>query len=121
MNYIRSLQSPLQPLKDHLDSSTYEVFETDPVKYAQYQEALDKALADTPTHSKVVIMVVGAGRGPLVRCSLQAAKSANRDAKVYAIEKNPNAVVTYAFIRMQFFLFYCSFRCFLQAKESKAT
>eukprot|EP01138_Halocafeteria_seosinensis_P002613 gb/GECG01002671.1/.p1 GENE.gb/GECG01002671.1/~~gb/GECG01002671.1/.p1 ORF type:complete len:685 (+),score=75.98 gb/GECG01002671.1/:1-2055(+) len=92
--YYDVLQSPLQPLKDHLDSSTYEVFETDPVKYSQYQQALDKALADTPADSEVVVMVVGAGRGPLVRCSLQAGQNSNRKVKVYAVEKNPNAVIT---------------------------
>lgn len=39
-------------------------------------------------------MVVGAGRGPLVRASLNAAKKANQPIKVYAVEKNPNAVLT---------------------------
>lgn len=41
-----------------------------------------------------VLMVVGAGRGPLVRCALQAAEEAGRQVRVYAVEKNPNAVVT---------------------------
>jgi protein arginine N-methyltransferase 5 len=41
-----------------------------------------------------VLMVVGAGRGPLVAASLQAAKRAKRKLRVYAVEKNPNAVVT---------------------------
>ena len=39
-------------------------------------------------------MVVGAGRGPLVRATLKAAGSTERMVKVYAIEKNPGAVVT---------------------------
>ena len=39
-------------------------------------------------------MVVGAGRGPLVRRALAAARAAHRMIKVYAVEKNPNAVVT---------------------------
>ena len=30
-------QAPLQPLQDNLESQTYEVFEKDPVKYAQYE------------------------------------------------------------------------------------
>jgi len=34
-----------------------------------------------------------AGRGPLVRASLRAAKEARRKLKVYAVEKNPAAVV----------------------------
>lgn len=40
-------------------------------------------------------MVLGAGRGPLVNASLRAAKQADRKLKVYAVEKNPNAVVTW--------------------------
>ena len=40
-------------------------------------------------------MVVGAGRGPLVRASFAASQECGRAIKVYAIEKNPNAIVTY--------------------------
>lgn len=39
-------------------------------------------------------MVVGAGRGPLVNAALNAAKRADRQVRVYAVEKNPNAIVT---------------------------
>ena len=39
-------------------------------------------------------MVVGAGRGPLVRRALSASSRAGRPIKVYALEKNPNAVLT---------------------------
>lgn len=42
-----------------------------------------------------VIMVVGAGRGPLVDASLRAALSVDRMVMIYAVEKNPGAVVTY--------------------------
>ena len=38
--------------------------------------------------------VVGAGRGPLVRASLAAAAETGRAVRIYAVEKNPNAVVT---------------------------
>lgn len=38
--------------------------------------------------------VVGAGRGPLVRASLKAAAETGRRIRVFAVEKNPNAVVT---------------------------
>lgn len=44
-------------------------------------------------------MVLGAGRGPLVNASLRAAKQADRKLRVYAVEKNPNAVVTYVYTR----------------------
>lgn len=40
-------------------------------------------------------MVLGAGRGPLVNASLRAAKQADRKLRIYAVEKNPNAVVTW--------------------------
>jgi protein arginine N-methyltransferase 5 len=39
-------------------------------------------------------MVVGAGRGPLVTASLNAAQLADQEIKIYAVEKNPNAVIT---------------------------
>ena len=42
-----------------------------------------------------VIMVLGAGRGPLVSAAIRASRQAARKIKVYAVEKNPNAVVTY--------------------------
>jgi protein arginine N-methyltransferase 5 len=38
-------------------------------------------------------MVVGAGRGPLVKASLMAAEKARRKVKVWAVEKNPNAII----------------------------
>ncbi|RUS14777.1 arginine N-methyltransferase 5, partial [Jimgerdemannia flammicorona] len=134
--YQDYLQAPLQPLTENLDSSTYETFEKDPVKYAQYEKvgrnrmneghlefegtdsrdiAVYQALLDrvpagseettvpffivprSSIHARSgssVIMVVGAGRGPLVNCSLRAAASAERKVRVYAVEKNPNALVT---------------------------
>ena len=35
--YKDTLQSPLQPLMDNLESQTYETFERDPVKYERYE------------------------------------------------------------------------------------
>ncbi|XP_071958231.1 protein arginine N-methyltransferase 5-like [Antedon mediterranea] len=97
--YEDYLQCPLQPLSDNLESQTYEIFEKDPVKYTQYQKAVYTALLDrVPAEEKdttvSVVMVLGAGRGPLVSASLRAAEQAQRKIKVYAVEKNPNAVVT---------------------------
>ncbi|KAG8058083.1 hypothetical protein GUJ93_ZPchr0002g25818 [Zizania palustris] len=99
INYRDFLQSPLQPLMDNLEAQTYETFEKDTVKYTQYQRAIAKALVDRVSDDEVsttrmVLMVVGAGRGPLVRASLQAAEETGRKLKVYAVEKNPNAVIT---------------------------
>lgn len=78
---------------------TYETFEKDTIKYTTYEKAVYQALLDRVPESAasstvVVLMVVGAGRGPLVRASLIAADKARRRLKVYAVEKNPNAVVT---------------------------
>lgn len=96
--YEDYLQSPLQPLMDNLESSTYEIFEKDPVKYAKYQEAIHRCLLDLVPESKAsssvcVVMVLGAGRGPLVRMSLTAAKKAGRRIRCYAVEKNRNAAI----------------------------
>ncbi|XP_076286299.1 protein arginine N-methyltransferase 5 [Lasioglossum baleicum] len=97
--YEDYLQCPLQPLMDNLESQTYEIFEKDPVKYTQYQTAIHQAILGIASKmnnkdEKIVIMVVGAGRGPLVFASLNAAEMAKKEIKVYAVEKNPNAVLT---------------------------
>nr|CAG31944.1 hypothetical protein RCJMB04_14b8 [Gallus gallus] len=97
--YEDYLQCPLQPLMDNLESQTYEVFEKDPIKYSQYQQAIYKCLLDrVPEEEKEtnvqVVLVLGAGRGPLVNAALRAARMAQRRIRVYAVEKNPNAVVT---------------------------
>ncbi|XP_037494442.1 protein arginine N-methyltransferase 1.5 [Jatropha curcas] len=98
LGYRDFLQSPLQPLMDNLEAQTYETFEKDSVKYIQYlKEQLVKLVLDRVLMKSTVttvLMVVGAGRGPLVRASLQAAEETGRKLKVYAVEKNPNAVVT---------------------------
>lgn len=139
-SYYDTLQAPLQPLMDNLESQTYETFEKDPIKYTQYESAIAKALyimkqrlealkgthhnittsrtdsddrTDQTTDSvplliendddnediidsdiTVIVMVVGAGRGPLVAATLSAAFQTNINVKVYAVEKNRNAVVT---------------------------
>lgn len=95
-------------------------FEKDPVKYENYREAVEFALLDkiqlnqlqvtSDVNSSVmqcVIMVVGAGRGPLVNASLTAVKNVNKKKSVVggssynvtikplviAVEKNPSAVL----------------------------
>ncbi|KAG7189508.1 hypothetical protein KM043_017199 [Ampulex compressa] len=97
--YEDYLQCPLQPLMDNLESQTYEVFEKDPVKYTQYQTAIYEAILEISSKAEkkdnpVIVMVVGAGRGPLVHATLNAAEIANQQIKIYAVEKNPNAVIT---------------------------
>ncbi|KAJ4826141.1 Protein arginine N-methyltransferase 1.5 [Turnera subulata] len=94
------LRSPLQPLMDNLKAYTYENFEKDSMKYIQIllyhrvEHSMGSLRVLHVCQCCKVLMVVGAGRGPLVRASLQAAEETGRKIKVYAVEKNPNAVVT---------------------------
>lgn len=55
---------------------------------------LDRVPEEEKETNVQVLMVLGAGRGPLVNASLRAAKQAERRIRLYAVEKNPNAVVT---------------------------
>lgn len=98
------LQTPLQPLRDHLPSETYEVFERDPVKYQQYQTAIALALSDLKRREQAELVsespvplrvgVFGAGRGPLVQAALDAAIQADCPIALVIVEKNPNACLT---------------------------
>jgi len=95
--YWDYLQAPLQPLMDNLESQTYETFEKDPTKYQGYEDAITLCLKTEPFlegKEEVVLMVLGAGRGPIVSAAMRAAKRAGRKLKLYALEKNPNAVNT---------------------------
>ncbi|WEW60933.1 arginine N-methyltransferase [Emydomyces testavorans] len=101
VGYQDYLQAPLQPLTVNLESVTYEVFEKDPIKYEWYERAIELALKDwiteerTPSSpdGRVVIAVVGAGRGPLVTRAIRASVEAGVDIEIWAIEKNQNAFV----------------------------
>ncbi|CAH8841351.1 unnamed protein product [Trichobilharzia szidati] len=118
------LQEPLQPLRDNLSSTTYSIFEMDPYKYQAYEDAIYKALCDrsskcqlngvqeqsqpeclevnklhtndstTSSSIRQVVMVLGAGRGPLVNATINAAEKAQCKVRIYAVEKNPNALFT---------------------------
>lgn len=99
--YQDYLQAPLQPLTVNLESITYEVFEKDPIKYDWYERAIARALHDwieqgKPTSNpdgRVVVAVVGAGRGPLVTRALKASEDVGVAIDMWALEKNPNAYV----------------------------
>ncbi len=99
--YQDYLQAPLQPLADNLESITYEVFERDPIKYDQYLRAIRFALIDWRDQGKrasgadgrIVVAIVGAGRGPLVTRALEASESTGVPIEMWAVEKNPNAFV----------------------------
>ena len=112
--YKDRLQMPLQPLRDHLGQETYETFERDTAKYGQYFHAIYNQLARhrcdhlRDEHASadtwcVRITVVGAGRGGLVDCALDACHElASRKSiedpwarvVINAVEKNPGAVRT---------------------------
>lgn len=88
---------PLQPLKDDLEYNTYCTFEKDKAKYILYQRAIEEALKDmVPEEEKAtretVVMVVGAGQGPLVRAALNAGVNTERKIKIVIVEKNSNAL-----------------------------
>ena len=89
LSTCRCVQVPLQPLMNDLESQTYEIFEKDVTKYIAYENAIHQALIERHASGReastsgssaqtqsdeppVHIMVVGAGRGPLVRASLRA-------------------------------------------------
>lgn len=93
------LLSPLQPLSSNLDSDTYEVFERDPTKYIIYRDAMIEAIqtlvARRNSHGKrFVLMVLGAGRGPLVDRFIEAVNTvgSNNQFKIYALDKNKSSV-----------------------------
>lgn len=93
--YEDLLQVPLQPLINDLDNNVYAVFEQDPIKYLQYEKAISKALTDKAKDGSgdaFTVCVVGAGRGPLVNASLKASENSKVPIKVYAVEKNENAL-----------------------------
>lgn len=93
------MRVPLQPLYDNLDAQTYEVFEKDSVKYEKYQQAIeaalkDKILVEEKRTKRIVLMIVGAGRGPLIRAAFNAMEKTGRRLKLIIVEKNPHAIVT---------------------------
>lgn len=83
---------PVEPLGDDIPSATYEVIESDPVKYRAYHEAAVAVLRDRPDDTHVV--VAGAGRGGLVDQVLRAAQFLNRRIRLVLLEKNPGARAT---------------------------
>ncbi|MBI4821602.1 MAG: hypothetical protein HY791_35400 [Deltaproteobacteria bacterium] len=91
--YAGQLITAAQPLRDHLDSQTYEHFELGTEKYTRYLAAIRAALRDLALEDAHVV-VAGAGRGPLVEATLAAAKELDKRVRLFAIEKNPNAAVT---------------------------
>jgi len=96
--YYDVLQNPLQPLMNNLSYSTYAAFERDTVKYITYERAIHARLQDLKAVQGLkrpfILMICGAGRGPLVDCSIRASGQVGVQIKLWVVEKNPNAIVT---------------------------
>jgi protein arginine N-methyltransferase 5 len=62
-----------------------------------YEDAIAAAIMSKQpeeTKEKLVVMILGAGRGPIVKAAMHASKKTNRPINLYAVEKNRNAVNT---------------------------
>ena len=104
LNYYQDvLQTPLQPLKDNLQSQIYETFEEDKTKYIKYQKAISKAIDDLlkeKNKERINIGIFGGGRGPLVRATLSALEEKGikdyekENIVIFCVEKNINAFNT---------------------------
>lgn len=89
------LQAPLQPMAHNLAAEVYATFESDPVKYDLYEEAMYQALSQKGTPGMAInVWIVGAGHGALVDRCLAAAERASRLVHITVVEKNPGACVT---------------------------
>ncbi|SHO78148.1 Similar to S.cerevisiae protein HSL7 (Protein arginine N-methyltransferase) [Malassezia sympodialis ATCC 42132] len=89
------LQAPLQPMEQNLAADVYSMFESDPVKYNLYEEAMYQALSQHGTAGTTMnVWIVGAGHGALVDRCLAAAERASRLVHITALEKNPGACVS---------------------------
>nr|CCC93291.1 putative methyltransferase [Trypanosoma congolense IL3000] len=113
------LRLPLQPLGHMLPSGVYEVFEEDRTKYQQYHAAMNNYFSewlgcyDSRSHEKLCaqssspvvgttgvgsgvttayVVILGAGRGPLITECLCAATGAGVRVHLFVVEKNPEAL-----------------------------
>lgn len=90
------LMPPLKPHSESLTNYVYSVFEQDSIKYDMYQDAIQKALHDLIASSRsqsLVVLIAGAGRGPMVERAIRASKYLKvlDKVKIIALEKNKQA------------------------------
>jgi len=123
-DYLDVFQIPLQPLKDNLQSQTYECFEDDIAKYDLYEKALYKAFInfkqtghlqiekvnyyrsskdasnlDFKQLKVLNVCLVGAGRGPVMRKIISASLNADIRINPILVEKNKNAFNTLLYLK----------------------
>ena len=92
-NQLRDLQLQSCTLK------FYDMTEADTKKYSQYEEALKAALTDLVEEAEqktreVVVLVVEAGRGYLVKVVMAASQVTRRKVRVIAVEENVGALIS---------------------------
>lgn len=81
------LIDPLQPLVVDMKLDVYDTFQTDDIKYNQYDCAIELAILDLRLKKhKLNILVVGAGKGPLLLSTIRHALIIDH---ISVIEKNP--------------------------------
>ena len=93
---------PLLPHCEDLSNAVYQTFERDAVKYEQYERAIAMAVSDILMENssrwrgsnEIVILVAGAGRGPLVDKTFKVLDTLRvTNFRLLAIEKNPHALL----------------------------
>lgn len=87
---LSHFQPPMETISVNLPSYSYEIFETDKQKYFLYQKSIQKAvekLKGKKEIDKIILAVVGAGRGPLVDCAVRCGIK-----NIFIVEKNPSAI-----------------------------
>ena len=77
----------------------YEMMEADTRKYSQYEEALKAAMTDLVEEAdqerkELVVILLEAGRGQLLKVILTASEKTRRKVRVIAVEENPGALVS---------------------------
>ena len=92
--YEEAILTALQTLKRRSSAAEASTTATDTKESLQPNGHHRSTAPSNGAEAPVVIFVVGAGRGPLVRASILAGQRAGRAVRVYAVEKNPNAVIT---------------------------
>lgn len=80
---VYDLKVPFDMNSLELNSKYYDVLEMDKIKYFSYRLALEKALKDRESNDIVQVAIVGAGRGKIVDCAIQAGAK-----NIYVFENN---------------------------------